>query len=179
VEGASSCGPASKSLTVLYYNVRSILPKVDELRDNVLSQKPDILCIVETWLSEDVTNNDLTTRCTDWTIMGIAVALLCMYITICHVVLLQGGPHNLEFLAPSVTCTSVSVCSKFCICLFYHPPSSPGTTLQMVNPAKFSTFILLGDFNVNFCNPQHLLFSHVSDILYNFHWFKMFPLLHM
>ena len=45
----------------------------------------------------------------------------------------------------------------------------------MVNPAQFSTLILLGDFNVNFCNPQHPLFSHVSDILYNFSLVQVVP----
>ena len=92
-------------------------------------------------------------------------------------VLLQGGPHNLEFLALSVT--SVSVSNKFCIYLFYCPPSFPVsifdnlcTTLQMVNPAQFSTFLLLGDFNVNFLNPQHHLFSHLRDV---FHYIRLFP----
>jgi len=37
----------------------------------------------------------------------------------------------------------------------------------MVNPAQFSTSILLGGLNVDFCNP-HPLFSRVnSDIMYN------------
>ena len=95
-------------------------------------------------------------------------------------VLLQGGPRNLEFLALSVT--SVSVSNKFCICLFYRPPSSPVsifdnlcTTLQMVNPTQFSTFLLLGDFNVNFLNPQHHLFSHLRDILYSFSLHQVVP----
>jgi len=65
----------------LYYSVRSILPK---LRANVFSQKPDIVCTVETWLSEDVTDNAcmrfcyMITRCTDWIVIGMAVALLCI-----------------------------------------------------------------------------------------------------
>ena len=50
---------ASKQLTVLYYNARSILPKLDELQANVLLQKPDIICIIETWLSEDVMDDEL------------------------------------------------------------------------------------------------------------------------
>ena len=62
------------------------------------------------------------------------------------------------------------ICIRVLYCLFYCSPSSPAdnlcTTSQMVNPAQFSTFILLGDFN--FCNPQHPLFSHVCDILYNY-----------
>ena len=141
---------------------------------------------METWLSEDVPNNEILLP--DYKVHrlncnrhGGGIALYVHNSLSCKV-LLQGGPHNLEFLALSVTCRSASVFNKFCICLFYHPPSSPGfifdnlcTTLQMVNPAKFSTFILLGDFNVNFCNPQHLLFSHVSDILYNFSLVQVVP----
>ena len=52
MEGASSQShsmSASKQLTVLYYNAKSILPKLDELQANVLLQKPDIICIVENW----------------------------------------------------------------------------------------------------------------------------------
>ena len=45
----------------------------------------------------------------------------------------------------------------------------------MVNPAQFSTFLLLGDFNVNFLNPQHHLFSHLRDILYSFSLEKVVP----
>ena len=95
-------------------------------------------------------------------------------------VLLQGGPYNLEFLALSIT--PISVSNKFCICLFYRPPSSSVsifdnlcTTLQMVNPAQFCTFLLLGDFNVNFLNTQHHLFSHLRDILYSFSLQQVVP----
>ena len=42
----------------------------------------------------------------------------------------------------------------------------------MVNPAQFSTFLLLG---VNFYNPQHHLFSHVNDILYSFSLVQVVP----
>ena len=63
----------------------------------------------------------------------------------------------------------------FVVCLFYHPPSSPVsvfynlcTTLQIINPADFSSFLLIGDFNVNICNTDHFLFSHVQDIRLSF-----------
>ena len=62
-----------------------------------------------------------------------------------------------------------------CICLFYRPPSSPVsifdnlcTTVQLAHPVKFSSFILLGDFNVNFQNAHHPLFSYINDILLTF-----------
>ena len=65
----------------------------------------------------------MTSRYIDLTVIGMVVVLFCMHIILCHVkVLLQGGPHNLEFLALSVTSTSIA--NKFCICLFYRPLSS-------------------------------------------------------
>ena len=41
-------------------------------------------------------------------------------------------------------------------------------TMQMVNQAQFSNFLLLGDFNVDFLKPQTFLYSHVNDLLCNF-----------
>ena len=61
MEGASSQQQQHVAqLSVLYYNARSILSKLDELHAAVLSQKPDLICIVETWLCEDVSDNELS-----------------------------------------------------------------------------------------------------------------------
>ena len=45
----------------------------------------------------------------------------------------------------------------------------------MINPAYFSTFLLLGDFNVDFCNPQHFMFSHLNNILCSFSLTQVVP----
>ena len=104
MEGASSQSrsiTASKQLTVLYYNARSILPKLDELQANVLLQKPDIICTVETWLSDDVMDNELSLP--DYQVHRLdhnrhgGIALYTHNSLSCGV-LLQGGPYNLEFL---------------------------------------------------------------------------------
>ena len=62
MKGASSiklhCDHAT-GLSILYYNARSLLPKLDELHSTALSQKPDLICIVETWLSDNVNDNEL------------------------------------------------------------------------------------------------------------------------
>ena len=42
------------NLKFLYYNTRSIVFKIDDLKANCLLYKPDIVCIVETWLGNDV-----------------------------------------------------------------------------------------------------------------------------
>ena len=143
--------PARKQLTVLYYNTRSILPKLDELRAGVLFKKTDIICIVETWLSEDVTDYELLLP--DYQIHRLdrnrhgGGVVLYVHNSLSCKLLLKDGPHNLEFFTLSVT--SALVANKFCICLFYRPPSSYVsifdnlcTTLQMVNPAQFSTFFV-------------------------------------
>ena len=84
--------------------------------------------------------------------------------------LIEGGPFNLEFLSISVTSPFLN--SVLCICLFYRPPSSSVCifdhllyTLQLLNPFYFSTFLLMGDFNVNFYNSSNFLLSHIFTIM--------------
>ena len=164
-----------KEINIIYYNARSLLSKLDELRAISETTKPDI--IVETWLDNEITDNEV---CLvnyqlfrlDRNRHGGGIAIYVRSFLLCDV-LLQGGPFGLEFLSLSIMSQPISC--KFCLCLFYRPPSSPVfifdnlcTTLRMVNPARFRGFVLLGDFNVNFCNKDHHLFSHVSDVLCTF-----------
>ena len=149
-----------------------ILSKVDELRAVSKATMPDIICIVETWLDNDVSDNELFLSNYQFFRLdrnrhggGIAI-YVCTSLT-CNL-LLQGGPFGLEFL--SLSMVSQYSLNRFCLFLFYRPPSSPVsifdnlcTTLEIVNPAKFSSFVLLGDFNVNFCklNAEHYLYPHI------------------
>lgn len=48
-----------QGIHVIYSNARSLLSKIDELRLVSEATKPDIICLVETWLDNDVTNNEL------------------------------------------------------------------------------------------------------------------------
>ena len=43
----------------MYFNARSILPKIDELRALCVNHKPNIVCIVESWLDDTIDNNEL------------------------------------------------------------------------------------------------------------------------
>ena len=36
-----------------------VLPKLDDLRLMCTLEKPDVVCIVETWLCSDITNNEI------------------------------------------------------------------------------------------------------------------------
>ena len=72
--------------------------------------------------------------------------------------------HNARSLLRSI-CTRVhfNIICITTIILFYHPPSSPVhdllTTLEIVNRAGFSNFIIAGDFTN---------YSHTQDILLSF-----------
>ena len=46
-------------LNILYYNARSLLPKMDELRVLLDMQQPHIVSIVETWLSSEDSDNEI------------------------------------------------------------------------------------------------------------------------
>ena len=52
-----SCNPCSFSF--LYFNARSVLPKLDELRALCKTHKPTIVCIVESWLDSTIENNEI------------------------------------------------------------------------------------------------------------------------
>ena len=51
---------SSTCLSILYYNGRSLLPKFDELAGTVEALKPTIICIVESWLSAEIIDSDIS-----------------------------------------------------------------------------------------------------------------------
>ena len=47
-------------LTVLYYNACSLFPKLDCLAASCLASSPDVFCIVESWLSPDIIDSEIS-----------------------------------------------------------------------------------------------------------------------
>ena len=45
---------------IIYYNARSLLPKMDELAAIMEAQSPDLICKVETWLSPEVSSSEIS-----------------------------------------------------------------------------------------------------------------------
>ena len=43
----------------MYFNCRSLLPKIDELTALCEANRPDVVCLVETWLSADVLDTEI------------------------------------------------------------------------------------------------------------------------
>ena len=48
-----------KLLCLLYFNARSLLPKFDNLLSLVHVHNPHIICIVESWLSPEVSDTEI------------------------------------------------------------------------------------------------------------------------
>ena len=95
----------------MHHQLMLIVNNVDELRAVSEATKPDIICIVETWLDKHIPNNKFfsqTIGYSEWTEIDMVVTsllILCKYIVLSCSVLLQGGPEFL-FLLSSFT--------KFC-----------------------------------------------------------------
>ena len=84
---------------------------------------------------------------------------------------LYPSPDDLELLTLSVHRGT----SKVCISVLYRPPSSPVVSfenlflyLQSFDISRFCNYILLGDFNVNFCNQSHPFYSKLCNIFDTF-----------
>ena len=44
----------------VYFNCRSLLPKIDELTVLCITNMPDIVCLVETWLCMDILDMEIS-----------------------------------------------------------------------------------------------------------------------
>lgn len=50
------------NFSVLYFNCRSLLPKIDELRSLCGLHHPDCVCAVETWLGPEILDSEYKSR---------------------------------------------------------------------------------------------------------------------
>ena len=128
---------------------------------------PDCVCIVESWLSDDIENSELCISGYDIVRLdrnrhGGAGVLLFINSVYTHNIVFSGS-IEIELLIVSVSHKSVPIT----IALFYRPPGSPfvifdtllSTLCNHVDSYSLSNFILLGDFNVNYLETSHPLFS--------------------
>ena len=159
---------------VLYYNARSLLLKLDELRAVCEATKPDFVCIVETWLDDNVSDNDLSLS--NYQLFRLhrnrhrgSIAVFVHFSFSCKI-LLQGGPFALEFI-------SIVSQPSFCLCLFYRPTSSPVsvfdnlcTTLQILSVVNVLVMgLVLGQRLMLISRMRILLYAKVGP-LYNVLW---------
>ena len=108
----------------MYYNCRSLLPKVDELVAVCSTYHPDVVCLVETWLSDNIIDSELcipgyTMVRLDRNGHGGGVALY-IHSSITYKVILS-GPNMLELIVVSLVRNHCTLC----LGIFYRPPSTP------------------------------------------------------
>ena len=178
--------PTSKSLlSIIYFNARSLLPNIDELRAIAEADSPNILCVVESWLSNDISDNELAID--QYQILrpdrdrhggGVLMYVHCSL----SPRVLSAGDHSLELLAVSVSPVGSNSNSKFCISLFHRPPSSGtevfeslSTALQSLSPEVFNSFVLIGDFNVDYLCTHSFLYKRLFDCLSPFSLCQIVP----
>ena len=143
----------------MYFNARSLLPKIEELRALTLIHKPHLICIVESWLDKQILNSEV---CIDnYDIVrhdrnrqggGVLIFVIRSF----SYNVLFSGPSELELIILSIN----SLISPVTVGLFYRSPSAPvcifDTLLNYlclhVDVSLLSNFILVGDFNINLCN---------------------------
>ena len=158
----------------MYFNCRSLLPKIDELATLFSAYKPDVVCLVETWLCMDILDTEISIP--NYSIIrldrnrhGGGVALYIRNCVSYNTVLY--GSTGLEVIVVSLSKSNF----KLCLCVFYRPPSSPPAifdnlcdVLLSVQQSYFSNFVLLGDFNVNFLDSSHSFYPYLCDLMTSF-----------
>ena len=139
-------------LRILHYNARSLLPKLYELRATVEADMPVVVCITESWLSEEIGTDEL--NISNYNILRLdrdhhGGGVLIYVSSHFSVKTVMSGPNDLELIFIFVSCKYFS----YCIGLFYRPPSSAidifdrlSSALGSLDAFYFSHFVLLGDF---------------------------------
>ena len=136
VEGESSSG-SNNPLNILYFNARSVFPKLDELKILVEDNNPDVICITESWLCQEICNTEilipgylLYRRDRDRHGGGVL-----MYVRESIQVKILPQCPDLELLTLSLYKGNYRVC----LAVFYRPPSSSVEVFSQVS-AYFDSF---------------------------------------
>ena len=161
---------SQSSLSILYFNVRSMLSNLSSLTSSVLLSNPDIVCITDTWLSPDILSSEVgipgfTLFHADHSRHGGGVAIYSK--SSLSPVLLPLQSNVIELLIITVQLCSQSLHT---VC-FYCPSLKPQNLSLLINmlsplgPAFTSKLLLVGDFNVNVsAYPSPPLMSHITTI---------------
>jgi len=155
----------------IYFNVRSLLPKISELQLLCLTENPDVVCVTETWLDVDVDDCEIEIPgylCCRLDRNRHGGGLITYFKNTMDYKCVLSGPNSLElffFLLHNGNC-------KICLGLLHRPPSSPSSvfdslynTLSSLDPSWLSNLVLLGDFNVNYFCITTSLYKRLAECL--------------
>ena len=137
-----------------------MLSKIKPLQLLVEAEDLDVICVVETWLSAEILDAEISIQgyqCfrhdRNWHGGGIVV-----HVRDCLSTTPIMDNVDLELLILSLTVNNGKTTNG----TFYCPPNSSSelmdavyTCLEHLDITYFTNFILLGDFNIKFCNTYH------------------------
>lgn len=130
-------------MSILFYNARSILLKINELQLLTSLNKPTLISIVESWLSCETTDQELG-------IDGYQIVRLdrnrhggvMFYVS-------EDFQFTVFLACPDLELLSLTIQeNKCCVSLFYRPPNSPSNILTLsaylesIDTSALSNFIL-------------------------------------
>ena len=153
-----------------FCNARSILPNFDELLAICNVNNYDVICVVESWLSEDVSNDELFIpgydifRC-DRDRHGGGILIFVKSELCASPISYPLPPIDIEFFPLTIEFCKM----KFCIAIFYRPPSADVNhfdtfcdIVENLDIVNYSNFILVGDFNIDYLNTSHHLLPRLN-----------------
>lgn len=171
----------SSFLKILYYNARSLIPKMDELTLLATVHIPDVICIVETWLDGDINDTEISipgyhSQRLDRNRHGGGVL---MYIKdIFHYSILPKPIDALELV--SVVVQHNTIPTRICVSVFYRPPSSQASVLddlctcfETIDITQFVNVVVVGDFNIDVSSSSHPLYHKLSSMMSTYSMFQM------
>ena len=159
----------TRSLKILSLNVRSLLPKFDEFCLVCAFLSPNIICVSESWLSQDILDHEIALINyqlfrKDRNRHGGGVLLHILFAVPLKL------SCDLELLLVSVKVFN----QTFTLGSYYRPPSSLNgisdlvELLSSVPSESIQNLIIAGDFNVDMSSPSGRLFSDFSSLLNSF-----------
>jgi len=128
-----------------------------------MSEQPDVVCIVETLLDENILESEISVD--NYSVVRLDRNRngggIVMYIRDClHCSVLNVDAQGLELAIATVTSNSF----RICIGLLYPPLSSSVfvldnlfSVLESLEPSYFSNFVLIGDFDIDYNNSLYPL----------------------
>lgn len=160
---SASASTGKSSMSIFYSNIRSLLPKLDEVHTVAGSVSPDIIAITESWLDPCITLNEVAISNyklfrRDRNRHGGGV---CLYIHESLRVTKHACHNSQEFVYTVINHLNLLIL----IGVYYRPPGKDSdlcdldTTLGSLDLVQFSKVLITGDFNIDL-NQMHSTQTH-------------------
>ena len=140
---------------------------------------PDIVCIVESWLDDNIDDSEVCVQgyClhrVDRNRHGGGILIYVKNVFSCSV--MYSGSPEFEFIVLSINCSLAgSGLGCCCVALFYRPPGSDISLLDTLFSTLCDMFVLvphqlllIGDFNIDYLIPASSLYFKLQSIVSSF-----------